>query len=435
MRRTLALLSSTLLLAAACSAPPAPRPDAHVADIRLAPDQTVLKAKVPANATLSTLLRSQDLPDRAVVGIIRSTKQVFDPRQLMPDHDYRIARALDGQLRNFEYQIDNDRVLRVAYHPDAADDGDAFDATIVSLPKRRVSAVATGRIDQDNPSLFEAVDAAGESTDLAMSLADVFGGVIDFNTDLQPGDRFEVAFEKDMRDGKPIGYGPIAAAEFDNDGRHLVAIRFTPKGGTPGYYDQDGRSLKRFFLKSPLKFEPHPRITSAFSRHRYHPILHAYRAHLGVDYHAPMGSPVVAVASGVVLSAGWSGESGRMVHLRHSNGYETYYLHLSAIAPGLRPGARVGQGDVIGRVGESGLATGPHLDFRVRRHGAFENPVLVFRSLPPGDPISAASMAAFEAVRDRDLARLHDAGQRPAATVVAADDAADTDTSGAPGSQ
>ena len=433
MRRALALIASSALLAAACSAPPASRPDTRTADIALAPDLTVVKAKVPRNATLSTLLRAQNLPGPTVAGVIQSARQVFDPRDLKPDHDYQIARALDGQLRDFEYQIDNDRILRVGYHPGDGDNA-AFNATIVSLPKQQVQAVAAGAIDADTPSLFEAVDAAGESTGLAMELADVFGGVIDFNVDLQRGDTFKVAFDKDVRDGKLLDYGPIEAAEFDNDGRHLVAIRFAPKGGTPGYYDENGRSLKRFFLKSPLKFEPHPRITSRFSRHRFHPILHRYRAHLGVDYHAPMGSPVVAVAAGVVLSAGWDGGGGRMVHLRHSNGYETYYLHLSRITKGLRRGVRVSQGEVIGRSGESGLATGPHLDFRVRKNGRFENPVAVFRSLPPGDPIKASDRQAFDAVRDHALQQLTGTSPRPSTTVATATSAGAA-ASGASGQQ
>ncbi|MDE3154958.1 MAG: M23 family metallopeptidase [Acidobacteriota bacterium] len=433
MRRARVLVWSSLLLAAACGGSSAPARPARTTDVALAPDQTVLTAKVPRNATLSTLLHAQDLSDATVTSVIQSTRQVFDPRQLMPDHDYKIARALDGQLRDFEYQIDNDRILRVAYHP-GDDEAGAYAATIVSLPKQTVEAVAAGAISSDTPSLFEAIDAAGESTGLAMELADVFGGVIDFNVDLQPGDRFKVAFAKEVRHGRVLDYGPIQAAEFDNGGRRLVAIRFTPAGGAPGYYDEDGRSLKRFFLKSPLKFEPHPRITSRFSRSRYHPILHVYRAHLGVDYHAPIGSPVVAVAGGIVLSAGWDGEGGRMVHLRHSNGYQTYYLHLSSITKGLRPGVRVTQGEVIGRSGQSGLTTGPHLDFRIRHDGRFENPVGVFRSLPPGDPISPADREAFDAVRARALSRLGEPVPAPPSTAVAAA-AADNGTSGAPGPQ
>jgi murein DD-endopeptidase MepM/ murein hydrolase activator NlpD len=163
-------------------------------------------------------------------------------------------------------------------------------------------------------------------------------------------------------------------------------------------------SMRRFFLKSPLKFEPV--VTSAFSRSRLHPILREYRAHLGVDYRAPVGAPVVAVADGVVLQAGMDGGAGRLVHLRHANGYETEYLHLSSIA--VRRGERVRQGDLIGRVGSSGLATGPHLDYRVKRNGAFVDPLAAHRAMPPADPIAPTDMAAFRDAEHETFARLGD---------------------------
>jgi murein DD-endopeptidase MepM/ murein hydrolase activator NlpD len=420
MRRATLLATFCALLAVGCgksASVPTPRA-ASGADIALAADVTTVKATVPRNATLEALLRAQDVSADVVNLVIDSARTVFDPRRLMPEHAYEIVRSLDGHLRNFQYQIDTDRLLRIVRHVQAGET--VYAASIVELPKDRVEAVAAGAIDENNPSLFEAMDAAGAGPDLAVELAAIFSGEIDFNTDLQRGDTFQLDYEKDVRDGQLLGYGPIAAASFENAGRHLVAIRFTPDGGEPGYYDAQGRSLKRFFLRSPLKFEPTPRITSGFSRSRFHPVLHRYRAHLGVDYHAPMGAPVQAVASGVVLSAGWSGGSGRMVHLRHPNGYETYYLHLSSISSGVRRGAHVSQGEVIGRVGQSGLATGPHLDFRIRRHGEFLNPVTVRKSLPPGLPIEPSDRPAFEAVLAREIARLHGPGAVPGAKLAAA---------------
>jgi murein DD-endopeptidase MepM/ murein hydrolase activator NlpD len=233
-------------------------------------------------------------------------------------------------------------------------------------------------------------------------MADVFSGEIDFNSDLQPGDSFRVLVERETREGKLSGYGPILAAEFVNDNRNLKAIRFTPDGGSPGYYDENGRSLKRFFLKSPLKFEP--RITSRFSSARKHPILGYSRAHNGVDYHAPSGAPVTAVAPGVVTMAGWTNGGGRTVKLRHPNGYETEYLHLSAITT--RAGNRVGQGDLIGRVGATGLATGPHLHYGLKKNGRYVNPVIEHRNMPPGEPVAPSLMNIFMTERDRHLALL-----------------------------
>jgi murein DD-endopeptidase MepM/ murein hydrolase activator NlpD len=194
----------------------------------------------------------------------------------------------------------------------------------------------------------------------------------------------------------------VLAVTFSNAGRVLTAIRYTVPGGKPAYYDAEGRSLKRFFLKSPLKFGAP--VTSRFSYARLHPILRIMRPHLGVDYGAPAGSPVVSVANGVVGSAGWSGEGGLMVHLRHASGYETFYMHLSSIA--VRAGQRIGQGDLVGKVGMTGLATGPHLDYRVRRNGSPLNPLNLLKSLPPGEPIPAGLMAEFAAERDRLMARL-----------------------------
>jgi murein DD-endopeptidase MepM/ murein hydrolase activator NlpD len=267
-----------------------------------------------------------------------------------------------------------------------------------------------GRISHETPSLVAAMDAAGETIDLTLALAEIFSGEIDFNYDLQPGDRFELLVEKQYRDpaaeSSDIGarptYGPILAAEFDNDGRRVRAVRYTVPGASPAYFDDRGVSLRRFFLKSPLKFDPV--ITSGFSRARMHPVLHEVRAHLGVDYRAPVGAPVIAVADGLVMSAGRSGGSGNMVHLRHASGYETEYLHLSSIA--VRAGTRVRQGDLIGRVGMTGLATGPHLDYRVKKGGAFINPVAAHRAMPPSDPIARSLMPAFIAARDAAFAQL-----------------------------
>jgi len=240
--------------------------------------------------------------------------------------------------------------------------------------------------------------------ELSMAVAEVFAGDIDFTVDLQPGDRFAVAVDKASRGGLFAGYGPVVAAEFVNAGRQLRAVAFTPPGGRAGYYDEHGRSLKRFLLASPLKFTP--RVNSRFSRSRFHPVLRIYRPHLGVDYAAAYGAPVVAAAGGVVTRAGAGGEAGRMVQIRHPNGYETLYMHLSAIADGVRAGARVDQGQIIGRVGSSGLSTGPHLDYRIRRNGAYVNPLVEHKRMPPGDPIEPSAMPLFEAARDRALALL-----------------------------
>jgi murein DD-endopeptidase MepM/ murein hydrolase activator NlpD len=206
-----------------------------------------------------------------------------------------------------------------------------------------------------------------------------------------------------VREGVRAGYGDIVAATFTNEGKAYSAFRYQVPGGKPAYYDAEGRSLKRFFLASPLKFEP--RITSGFSYRRLHPVLGFTRPHFGVDFGAPTGAPVVAIADGVVELAGNTGGGGNAVRLRHASGYESEYLHLSAFGSGIRVGAHVSQGQVIGRVGATGLATGPHLHFGLKKNGEHVNPLVEQRKHPPGEPIPATLRAAFDAVREADRAR------------------------------
>ena len=367
-------------------------------DIALAADTTVVSAKVASGATLASILRAQNVVASDITELVLRASAVFDLRKVRRDHPYRLEKTPQGAVRRLEYEIDGDRLLRVARSP-----AEVLVVDILPIPKTRRVEIVRGQIDREHSSLVAAMEAAGEAIDLTLALADIFGGEIDFSTELQRGDRFQLTVEKQFREGGEFaGYGPILAAEFENAGRRVHAVRYAPVDGSPGYYDERGVSMRRFFLASPLKFQPV--ITSGFSRSRLHPVLREYRAHLGVDYRAPAGAPVVAVADGVVISAGASGGSGRMVHLRHANGFETEYLHLSSIA--VRAGARVRQGEVVGRVGATGLATGPHLDYRLKRNGVFVNPITAHRSMPPADPIPDAQMVAFVAARDRALASL-----------------------------
>ncbi len=295
-------------------------------DIVLKSEHVIVSARVAAGATLASILRAQSVAVSEIARLIARIATVFDVRKVRANQPYRLATNADGLVTRFEYEIDDDRFLRVTR---AADD--SLEAAVLPIPKTRRVERVSGRIDRDHSSLVAAVDAAGESIDLTLAIADILGGEIDFSAEVQPGDRFDLVVEKQFRQsGEFGGYGPVLAVEFDNAGRRLRAVRFTPEGGSPGYYDERGESMKRFFLASPLKFQPV--VTSGFSRRRLHPVLRTYRAHLGVDYRAPYGAPVVAVADGVVLSAGRAGASGRLVHLRHSNGFETEYLHLSSIA-------------------------------------------------------------------------------------------------------
>jgi murein DD-endopeptidase MepM/ murein hydrolase activator NlpD len=400
MRGQFLLAISLAAMAAACRQPPSAPVPQHRGDVVLARETDLIEARVPRHATLESLLKADQLAPALVAAAVESARAVFDPRQLRADRPYRLTRSLDGALREFEYQIDGDRFLRIV-SPDPARP-ELLDARVMRYEKETSAVAIRGRIDADHSSVVAAIDAAGETIQLAMSLADMFAGQIDFESDLQPGDTFEVLFEKLTIDGAFAGYGAIFGARFMADGQEHQAFRWKDSvTGKVAYYDENGRSLKRFFLRSPLRFEP--RVTSGFSKSRLHPVFRTYRAHLGVDYAAPTGAAVVAVSSGTVVSAGWSGGGGNMVRIRHASGFESYYLHLSAFGKGIRPAVHVEQGQIIGRVGATGTATGPHLDYRLKKNGQFVNPLAEHRKLPPGEPIPAVSVAAFRAARDELL--------------------------------
>lgn len=392
------LLASVALAAAGCS-----RRDAGGrGDVLLPKEHETIAAVVPPNATFDSLLRGQNLDDRTTQAVVATLRSVFNPRSLRADQPYWLIRTLDGAFSEFRYEIDPTKFLRVVRTGSASDT--PFDVKVIEYPREVEVSATSAEITAENNSLSAALDAEGENIQLALLLSNVFGGIVDFNSDLQRGDRFDVLFERVLRDGEFNGYGDVSAAQLHHGGKTYTAIRAQGPDGKFAWYDENGRSMKRQFLASPLLFNP--RITSSFSLSRKHPIFGFSRAHLGVDYGAPYGSTVVAVADGTVVSAGWAGQGGNEIRIRHAAGYETYYLHLSAFADGIRAGAHVDQGQTIGRVGATGAATGPHLDFRIRRSGTFVNPVLERQRMPPGEPIPASLLGAFTAARDRLLGDL-----------------------------
>jgi murein DD-endopeptidase MepM/ murein hydrolase activator NlpD len=257
---------------------------------------------------------------------------------------------------------------------------------IETRPDVRVVAVK-GEVRR---SLFDAIDAAGESPQLVLEMVEIFSSDFDFTADTRSGDRFRLLVEKRYAGDTFVEYGRIQVAQYASEDRVLTGVGYERAGTKHQFYDPDGRSLRKSFLKSPLEFT---RITSGFTYARPHPILGGTRPHLAIDYAAPVGTPVRAVADGRVLAAGWSGGNGISVTIRHRSGYETMYNHLSRLGAGVRAGARVTQRQVIGHVGATGLATGPHLDYRVSRNGAFVNPLN--EKFIPGEPIPAEERAAF----------------------------------------
>ena len=350
--------------------------------------------KVPARVSFSDSLQRMGIEPLAAAGITGSAQSVYDLRHVRAGNRLAVGRSVVGELRAVRYQIDADRMLWI--FPQER----GFRAEIKPIPAKTEIAGVTGEI---NDSLFNAVTDAGESPELALRLAEIFGWDLDFYTDPRPGDTFRVVVEKKKYlNGQTAAYGRIFAAEYDNNGRVYQAVLFHDASGRPAYYSPEGKSLAKAFLRSPLKFAAP--ITSHFSRSRYHPILKVHRPHLGIDYGAPVGTPVQAIGGGRVVFAGRNGGAGNLVHLQHTNGYETMYIHLSRML--VRTGQRVQQGQRIGLVGMTGLATGPHLDFRIRQNGAFRN--FEALKLPRAQAVSKRDWNEFVAARRRWLALLSD---------------------------
>lgn len=417
LRTGVLIVAAAGLLAGLTACTSAHRPRTARGDVALPREADTVADVVPRDATFESLLRKNNVDGATAMAVVDAVKNVFNPRQLRAAQPYQLTRTLDGLFREFRYEIDGAKFLRVVRRAVGGEAQPEYAVDVVEIPREVQVVAASAEISSEHNSLSAALDAEGENIQLALALSEIFGGEVDFNSDLQRGDRFDVLFERVMRDGQFAGYGDVSGAVLHHGGRDITAIRAQGPDGKFAWYDDQGRSLKRMFLKSPLAFIPGPRVTSGFSLSRKHPLFGFNRAHLGVDYGAPYGSPVVAVSPGTIVSADWAGEGGREVHIRHGGGYETYYLHLSAFAPGIRPGVHVEQGELIGRVGATGAATGPHLDFRIRRGGTFVNPVLERQRMPPGEPIPASMLAAFKVARDRVLA---DLGRRLSANLTRA---------------
>jgi len=345
--------------------------------------------RVPARGNFAAALQKLGLSAQEAATASTAASQVFNLRQLRAGNTITVGRSVEGSLKEIDYKIDPDRVLRILPQEQG------FSAEVKAIASHLEVVAVIGTLDD---SLFNAVESAGESPEVAMRLAQIFAYDVDFYTDPRKGDTFRVVLEKKKYfDGKPAGYGKILAAEYKNGSHNYDALLFHDPDGKPAYYTADGKSLQKAFLKSPLKFGAP--VTSHFSKSRFHPILKTYRPHLGTDYGAPTGTPVQTIGSGRVIFAGRKGGDGNMVHVVHTNGYETMYLHLSRMF--VHNGERVEIGKTIGLVGSTGLATGPHLDFRILQKGQFKN--FEKLGLPPSDPVAKKNMPEFAAVREKWL--------------------------------
>lgn len=327
-------------------------------------------------------LKKGGLGQAQVKELVEAVRSVQDLRRLREGTRFLInLDEQDGRVTQLEAELDSQCVLLVERS------GEKLQARKEMKPLEVRQRVVSGTIQG---SLFGAMEKAGMPASVTLALANIFDYDIDFHVDLRAGDRFDLLLEEKWVGDRKVGYGRILAARFVNRGRTFWAFHFQGKGTQEGYFDHQGKSLRKAFLRSPLKFT---RITSGFTQARFHPILEIYRPHLGVDYAAPTGTPVRAVADGRVVSAGWDGGFGNLVKIQHSQSYVSMYGHLSRFGSGIRSGTIVRQGQVIGYVGSTGLATGPHLDFRLMKGGQFINPLKV--NFINADPVNPKDIGAF----------------------------------------
>ncbi len=373
-----------------------------------APSLTVVtRGKLARGQSLGRALRDHGIKPSVIHVIDREMRPLFDFRHSRPGDGYRLAQDTDGNLVDFVYTNKPESSYHLTWN------GEGYVVSEEPSELQSEAATLAGMIDS---SLYKAIQSLGERTALANDFADLFAWDIDFSRNVQPGDRFSILYERLYRttaDGEReyVRPGRILAAQYSGEvGDHSVVL-FEQKG-RERYFRPDGSSIERAFLAAPLKFS---RISSRFNKARAHPILKITRPHNGIDYAAATGTPIWSVADGTVIFRGKAGASGNLVKIRHLNGYVSYYAHLSRFAAGLKVGQRVTQKQEIGYVGDTGLATGPHVCFRVQKHGVYVDPQQI--ASPAGQPITETAWPAFR--EQRDL-RLTDLGGGP---LAAADEA------------
>ena len=354
----------------------------------------IIKGKVGSGEFLSSILNRYGIGLGTIDTIANNSKKVFDVRKIREGNSFSIFQSRDSMRKSMFFVYENSPILYTVY--------ELFDSLRVYQGEKEIQYrinTAQGIIES---SLWNTMKANGLDPMLALKMEDVYAWTIDF-FGLQKGDRFRLIYDEIYVDSVSIGINNIYAAQFDFYEKAIYAFRFNPND-TVGYYNENGENLQKQFLKAPLKFS---RISSGFSGGRMHPVLKIVRPHHGVDYAAPKGTPVMSIGEGTVISKGWSGGGGNTIKVKHNSVYTTSYMHLSGYADGVRTGARVRQGQVIGFVGSTGLSTGPHLDFRVYKGGSAVNPLTI--ESPPAKPVDSKYMPQYTILKDsllKDLQKI-----------------------------
>jgi len=362
-----------------------------------APIREEISDVVPAGSSITALLGDY-FNAQEIYSLNKQSRDVFPFTKICAGRPYKII-TVDGEIDSFIYEIDDQELLVIRR-----------DAGETTIERQKIIYDITTELVQGtiHSSLLEAVHGIGEDHRLAFILADIFAWDIDFIRDLRVGDTFQALVEKRFRDGRPAGYGKVVAAEFVNQKKVFRAIRFKDGKQPASYYNEKGENLRKAFLKAPLAFN---RISSGFTMHRFHPILKTWKAHPAIDYVAPVGTPIKTVGDGTIYRIGFTKGNGNFIEVRHSNGYSTLYLHMKGFARKLHKGTRVTQGQVIGYLGGTGMATGPHLCFRMRLNGRPVNPTKL--KVPAAKSVSRGHLAEFKSLAEPLIAQLNESRNHP----------------------
>lgn len=362
-------------------------PENEIVAELIAPNSEVLPASerypfaMPARSTLSAELIKLGFTYPEISKIVEVAKPFKNLARMNPGTRFAVQQDEANKLTGIRFRFNPKDVLQINLI------GEEWQAEIIEKPVQIQVVTYLGSV---NTNLWESAAEAKMSPALISEMAEIFAWQVDFSREVQVGDKWRISIEEELIHGERVGLGTILSAEYINSGRTHAAVLFRQDGENVGYYAPDGSSLRKMFLKSPIQFG---RISSKFNRNRFHPVLKTHRPHMGVDYAAPIGTPIRAVGDGVISFAGWSGGGGNVLKLRHNSVYDTAYKHLKGFAPGVKRGSRIKQGQVIGYVGNTGLSTGPHLHFEFYVNGKYVDPLR--QKFPAAEAIPQESLAEF----------------------------------------
>lgn len=347
-------------------------------------NNVVIEDKIKRNQFLGDILEEYNVPAKLIHQVSQVSRKVFDPRKITPNTKYTLICRQDSITKARAFVYEPNPIDYIIFRFD--------DSLSVKVGQREVTTIEKSISGVIHSSLSETMESLGMSAELTDRFVDIFGWQVDFQR-LQPGDKFKLIYEEQQVEGVSIGIGKINGIYFEHFDHPYYAFPFDQGNGLD-YFDEDGKSLRKALLKYPIKFT---RISSRYTKHRFHPVQKRWKAHLGTDFAAPTGTPIRSVGDGIVVEARYTSANGNYVKIRHNATYTTQYLHMSKIASGLRAGDRVRQEQVIGYVGSTGLATGPHLCYRFWKNGVQVDALRV--ELPASEPITKDHMASFESVK------------------------------------